>query len=142
MEGSIEKFTLKDFLKRQFHATVNFLIGAGLILIALLMGNEVGKFIEVFLGVFSILMLAEKTWKFIKRGFIHFSIEDAYIFISAIVILTLIVWQPDYFFKLQIKAAFGIVGIFLIVLSINDFLRHVKTLKEQRAKATDGDAGQ
>jgi hypothetical protein len=120
------RLSLSENLKGQLHALVNFLIGTFLILIALFMGNEVGKFVEVFLGVFSILMLAEKTWKFIRRGFIHFSIEDAYIFLSAIVILTLIVWQPDYFFKLQIKAAFGIVGVFLIVLAINDFLRRAK----------------
>ena len=127
------KTSVWEFLKSQIHATVNFVIGATLLLSVLLLPEATfGRALQVILGVLSVFMLGEKTWKFIKRGFLHFSIEDAYIFLSALVILTLIVLAPDYFFGLSVKIAFGIAGLVLIVLSISDFLRHIKDFTESR----------
>jgi len=126
------KISFWEFIKRQFHSTVNFLIGASLVLsVILLPEHVVGRLLQIVLGVLSVYMLAEKTWKFVKRGFLHFSIEDSYIFLSALVILTLIAWVPGYFFGLSVKIAFGIAGLVLMVLAISDFLRHIKDFKNQ-----------
>ena len=120
-----------EFFKNQLHATVNFLVGAILLLSVLLLPEATfGRVLQIILGVLSVFMLGEKTWKFIKRGFLHFGIEDAYIFLSALVILTLIVLAPDYFFGLSVKIAFGIAGLVLIVLSISDFLRHIRDFQQ------------
>jgi len=128
-----KKTTVWEFLKAQIHATVNFLIGSVLLLSVLLLPEATfGRILQLVLGTLSVFMLAEKTWKFIKRGFLHFGIEDSYIFLSALVILTLIVLAPDYFFGLSVKIAFGIAGLVLIVLAISDFLRHVKDFQEKR----------
>jgi archaellum biogenesis protein FlaJ (TadC family) len=78
-------------------------------------------------------MLALKTWKFFQRGLLHFTIEDAYIFISAIVILTLIAWSPAYFFGWSVKIAFGITGLVLIILAISDFFRHIPRKEENKS---------
>ncbi len=119
-----------EFVKRQAHTSINFLIGAALILSVLLLPEETfGRAIQVILGLLSVIMLAEKTWKFAKRGFLHFTLEDSYIFLSAVVILTLIVWLPSYVFGLSVKIAFGIAGVVMLILSISDFLRHIKDLK-------------
>ena len=116
-----------EFLKNQIHATVNFVIGASLLLSVLLLPEATfGRALQIILGVLSVFMLGEKTWKFVKRGFLHFSIEDAYIFLSALVILTVLVVAPDYIFGLTVKIAFGIAGLVLLVLSISDFLRHIR----------------
>ena len=125
-----------EFLKDQLHATINFIIGATLLLSVLLLPEATfGRILQIVLGVLSVFMLAEKTWKFIKSGFFKFSIEDAYIFLSALVILTLIVLAPDYFFGLSVKIAFGIAGLVLIVLSISDFLRYIKTYTQGRGSS-------
>ena len=122
-----------EFLKDQLHATINFIIGATLLLSVLLLPEATfGRILQIVLGVLSVFMLAEKTWKFVKRGFFHFGIEDAYIFLSALVILTLIVLAPDYFFGLSVKIAFGIAGLVLIVLSISDFIRHMKDYSQRK----------
>ncbi len=104
--------------------------------VLLLSEAKVGRILEIVLGFLSIWMLAEKTWKFIKRGFLHFSLEDSYIFLSAMVILTLIAWAPDYFFGLSIKVAFGIAGLVLMLLAIFDFLRHIKDFSGSKKKAS------
>jgi hypothetical protein len=125
-----EKLSFTEFVKRQFHASVNFVIGASLILVVLLLPeNTFGKGLQLILGILSVIMLAEKTWKFVKRGFLHFTLEDSYIFLTAIVILTLIVWLPSYIFGLSVKIAFGIAGLVILVLSISDFLRHIKDFR-------------
>jgi len=123
--------SLWEFVKRQLHATVNFLIGASLILAVLLLPEDkFGRDLQIILGLLSVVMLAEKTWKFVKRGFLHFSLEDSYIFLSALVILTLVVWLPGYIFGLSVKIAFGIAGLVLLVLAISDFLRHIKDFRK------------
>ena len=123
--------SLWEFVKRQLHATVNFLIGASLILAVLLLPEDkFGRDSQIILGLLSVVMLAEKTWKFVKRGFLHFSLEDSYIFLSALVILTLVVWLPGYIFGLSVKIAFGIAGLVLLVLAISDFLRHIKDFRK------------
>ena len=123
--------SLWEFVKRQLHATVNFLIGASLILAVLLLPEDMfGRDLQIILGLLSVVMLAEKTWKFVKRGFLHFSLEDSYIFLSALVILTLVVWLPGYIFGLSVKIAFGIAGLVLLVLAISDFLRHIKDFRK------------
>jgi hypothetical protein len=124
--------TLWEFVKRQLHATVNFLIGASLILAVLLLPEDkFGRDLQIILGLLSVVMLAEKTWKLVKRGFLHFSLEDSYIFLSALVILTLVVWLPGYIFGLSVKIAFGIAGLVLLVLAISDFLRHIKDFRQR-----------
>jgi hypothetical protein len=126
-----QKISFLEFVKRQFHASINFLIGAALILTVLLLPEDTfGRGIQIILGILSVVMLAEKTYKFAKRGFLHFSLEDSYIFLSAIVILTLIVWLPGYIFGLSVKIAFGIAGLVILILSISDFLRHIRDLRE------------
>ncbi len=133
MEGS--KLSFWEFAKRQFHASVNFSVGAALLLSVLLLPeNTFGRAIQVVLGLLSVIMLAEKTWKFVKRGFFHFTLEDSYVFLSALVILTLIVWLPDYIFGLSVKIAFGIAGLVLMVLAISDFLRHIKDFRQNGTK--------
>ncbi len=133
MEGS--KLSFWEFAKRQLHASVNFSVGAALLLSVLLLPeNTFGRAIQVVLGLLSVIMLAEKTWKFVKRGFFHFTLEDSYVFLSALVILTLIVWLPDYIFGLSVKIAFGIAGLVLMVLAISDFLRHIKDLRQNGTK--------
>ena len=123
--------SLWEFVKRQLHATVNFLIGASLILAVLLLPEDkFGRDLQIILGLLSVVMLAEKTWKFVKRGFLHFSLEDSYFFLSALVILTLVVWLPGYIFGLSVKIAFGIAGLVLLVLAISDFLRHIKDFRK------------
>ena len=119
-----------EFLKKQFHATLNFVIGAILLLSVLLLPEATfGRILQVILGVLSVFMLADKTWKFIRRGFLHFTLEDSYIFLSALVILTVLVVAPDYIFGLTVKIAFGIAGLVLIVLAISDFFRHLGEYK-------------
>ena len=122
-----QKISFWEFVKRQLHASANFLIGATLLLTVLLLPeNTFGRTLQIVLGLLSVIMLGEKTWKFVKRGFLHFTLEDSYIFLSALVILTLIVWLPDYIFGLSVKIAFGIAGLVLMVLAISDFLRHIR----------------
>jgi len=127
-----QKLTFWEFAKKQLHASVNFLIGATLLLTVLLLPeNTFGRTLQIVLGLLSVIMLGEKTWKFVKRGFLHFTLEDSYIFLSALVILTLIVWLPDYIFGLSVKIAFGIAGLVLMVLAISDFLRHIRDFKNE-----------
>ena len=115
-----------EFLKKQFHATLNFVIGSTLLLSVLLLPEATfGRILQVILGALSVFMLADKTWKFIRRGFLHFTLEDSYIFLSALVILTVLVVAPDYIFGLTVKIAFGIAGLVLIVFAISDFFRHL-----------------
>ena len=115
-----------EFLKKQFHAILNFVIGSTLLLSVLFLPEATfGRILQVILGVLSVFMLADKTWKFVRRGFLHFTLEDSYIFLSALVILTVLVVAPDYIFGLTVKIAFGIAGLVLIVLAISDFFRHL-----------------
>ncbi len=125
-----KKPTFAELIRRQIHASVNFVIGALLVLgVLLLPENSFGKIIQIVLGFLSIFMLGDKTWKFVKRGFLHFSLEDSYIFLSSIVILTLVVWLPSYIFGLSLKIAFGIAGLVVIILAISDFLRHLNEFR-------------
>ena len=62
-------------------------------------------------------------------GIFHFTFEDAYIFLSAVVILTLVVWLPDYVFGLSVKIAFGIAGLVFMLISVINFLTHIKELQ-------------
>ena len=122
-----------EFLKKQFHATLNFVIGSTLLLSVLLLPEATfGRILQVILGALSVFMLADKTWKFIRRGFLHFTLEDSYIFLSALVILTVLVVAPDYIFGLTVKIAFGIAGLVLIVLAISDFFRHLGEYKRSK----------
>ena len=122
-----------EFLKKEFHATLNFVIGASLLLSVLLLPEATfGRALQLLLGILSVFMLADKTWKFIKRGFLNFTIEDSYIFLSAIVILTLLVVAPDYFIGLTVKIAFGIAGLVLIIFAISDFFRHLREYKRSK----------
>jgi hypothetical protein len=131
MDKDTQKLSFLELVKNQIHPSINFLIGASLILIVLLLPEETfGRGIQIVLGILSVIMLAEKTYKFVKRGFLHFSLEDSYIFLSAIVILTLIVWLPSYVFGLSVKIAFGIAGLVILILAISDFLRHIKSFKK------------
>ncbi|NPA14440.1 MAG: hypothetical protein GXN97_04565 [Aquificae bacterium] len=124
---------MKRFLEWQIHGLVNFVIGSVLLLSVLLLPEDTfGRILQIVLGLFSIVMLALKTWKFFQRGLLHFTIEDAYIFISAIVILTLIAWSPAYFFGWSVKIAFGITGLVLIILAISDFFRHIPRKEENK----------
>lgn len=119
--------TFLDFVKRQAHNSVNFLIGAILLLSVLLLPEATfGRWLQIILGILSVIMLGLKTWKFIRQGILHFTFEDSYIFLSAIVILTLVVWLPDYVFGLSVKIAFGISGLVFIVISVVNFLSHIK----------------
>jgi len=126
MEDQKGKNPTWELLKKQFHATINFAVGAALLLgVFLLPEATFGKILQIVLGGLSVFMLAEKTWKFVRRGFLHFTIEDTYIFLSAMVLLTLLVVNPDYIVGLIVKIAFGIAGLVLIILAISDFFRHI-----------------
>jgi len=122
--------TFLEFLKKQAHNSANFLVGAILLLSVLLLPEATfGRWLQIILGILSVIMVALKTWKFIKMGIFHFTFEDAYIFLSAVVILTLVVWLPDYVFGLSVKIAFGIAGLVFMLISVINFLTHIKELQ-------------
>jgi len=123
-----------NFLKGELRAVFNFLLGAALTLGVLLLPEDAfGRALQVVLGALSVLMLFLKVWKFLKRGFRELSLEDVYVFLSALVILTLIAWEPAYFFGLSVKIAFGVAGIVIMVLALSDAVRHAREFKSQRS---------
>jgi vacuolar-type H+-ATPase subunit I/STV1 len=125
--------TFLEFVKKQAHNSLNFIIGATLLLSVLLLPEATfGRWLQIILGILSVIMVGLKTWKFIKQGILHFTFEDAYIFLSAVVILTLVVWLPDYIFGLSVKIAFGIAGLVLIVIAVINFLAHIKEYRKSQ----------
>jgi hypothetical protein len=121
-----QKLSTLEFFKKQFHATVNFIVGATILIsVIFLHENTFGRILQIVLVTLSIFMLAEKTWKFVKRGFLNFTIEDAYIFLSALILLILLIVNPQFIVGLIIKITFGIAGVVLMILAISDFFRHL-----------------